>query len=156
MRLVIQSVHSASVSFPGTVPPDRGDAEGRGVIWPWVVIYLWISTSDLTDYETKIEKITQKLPTIRFLEGEKGIDQSLNDINGEILLISNFTVYGRNHKGTSMEFTTSAPFKDAKTIYDYFIQQAKKAGRKLQTGEFWAEMHIISENRGPITYVFDY
>jgi D-Tyr-tRNAtyr deacylase len=41
-------------------------------------------------------------------------------------------------------------------IYEYFIQEAKKAGRKLQTWEFWAEMHITSENRWPITYVFDY
>jgi D-tyrosyl-tRNA(Tyr) deacylase len=99
-------------------------------------MYLGISTSDLTDYEAKVEKVIRKLPTIRFLEGEKGIDQSLNDINGEILLISNFTVYGTNHKGTSMEFTTSAPFKEAKKIYEYFIQQAQKADRKFQTGEF--------------------
>ncbi|MDR0860275.1 MAG: D-aminoacyl-tRNA deacylase [Candidatus Peribacteria bacterium] len=83
-----------------------------------------------------MEKIVRKLPTIRFLEGEKGINLSLNDIDGEILLISNFTVYGRNHKGTSMEFTGSAPFTEAKAIYEYFIEEALASGRKLQTGEF--------------------
>ncbi|GHV21235.1 hypothetical protein FACS189428_1310 [Clostridia bacterium] len=52
------------------------------------------------------------------------------------MLISNFTVYGTNHKGTSMEFTGSAPFTEAKAIYEYFIQEALASGRKLQTGEF--------------------
>ncbi|MDR0607485.1 MAG: D-aminoacyl-tRNA deacylase [Candidatus Peribacteria bacterium] len=96
-------------------------------------MYLGISSSDLTDYSEKIEKIIHKLPTIRCLEGEKNIDKSLNDIQGEILLISNFTLYGTNHKGTSMEFTGAAPFKEAKKIYDFFIEKALAAGRKLQT-----------------------
>ena len=148
MRLVIQSVYSASVRLP---EENIQRNIGRGV-----VIYLGIAVEDLETYAEKIEKIVRKLPTIRFLEWEKGIDQSINSVNGEILLISNFTVYGRNHKGTSMEFTNSAPFKEAKKIYEYFIQEAKKADWKLQTGEFWADMHITSENSGPINYVFDY
>ncbi|MDR2540614.1 MAG: D-aminoacyl-tRNA deacylase [Candidatus Peribacteria bacterium] len=129
MRLVIQSVSSASVRLPEYEGISRSISRG-------VVIYFGISTADLPDYPEKIEKIVRKLPTIRFLEGEKGINQSLNDVDGEILLISNFTVYGTNHKGTSMEFTGSAPFSEAKAIYDYFIAEALSAGRKLQTGEF--------------------
>ncbi|MDR0282607.1 MAG: D-aminoacyl-tRNA deacylase [Candidatus Peribacteria bacterium] len=86
-----------------------------------------MSTSDLSDYESKIEKIITKLPAIRFLDGEKSIDQSINSINGETLLIPNFTIYGTNHKGTSMEFTNAASFHKAKEIYEYFVKKALKS-----------------------------
>ncbi|MDR0650217.1 MAG: D-aminoacyl-tRNA deacylase [Candidatus Peribacteria bacterium] len=120
MRLVIQSVQSAHVDI---VDQSLQKKIGRGV-----VIYLGIHTDDITTYPEKIEKIIKKLPTIKFLVGEtETIDQSLNDIQGEILLISNFTVYGRNHKGTKMDFVHSAPFEKAKIIYEYFVSEALKA-----------------------------
>jgi D-tyrosyl-tRNA(Tyr) deacylase len=158
MRLIIQAVSSASVKFSS--PIREGDSKGGGVItnkiWPGILIYLWISTSDLSDYESKIEKIITKLPAIRFLDGEKSIDQSINSINGETLLIPNFTIYGTNHKGTSMEFTNAASFHKAKEIYEYFVKKALKSWWKLQTGGFWANMQVLSENRGPINYIFEY
>ncbi|MDR0370217.1 MAG: D-aminoacyl-tRNA deacylase [Candidatus Peribacteria bacterium] len=91
-----------------------------------MLIYLGIHINDLETYPEKIEKITKKLPTIRCLEGNNSIDKSINSVNGEILLIPNFTVYGTNHKGTSMEFTNSAPFAKAKEIYEYFIKKAQE------------------------------
>lgn len=148
MRLIIQSVYSASVEIT--------EKNIKREIWRGILIYLGIHIDDLENYSEKIEKIIKKLPTIRCLEGETSIDQSINSINGEILLIPNFTVYGRNHKGTSMEFTNSAPFNKAKEIYDYFIKKAQEFWWKIQTGEFWADMKICSENRGPLNYIFDY
>jgi D-tyrosyl-tRNA(Tyr) deacylase len=120
MRLIIQSVQSACVTI---IDQSLQKKIGRGI-----VIYLGIHTDDSATYPEKIEKIIKKLPTIKFLVGETGtIDQSLNDIKGEILLISNFTVYGRNHKGTKMDFVHSAPFEQAKAIYEYFVSEALKA-----------------------------
>ena len=148
MRLIIQSVSSASVEIT--------EQNIKREIWKWILIYLWISTFDLADYESKIEKIITKLPTIRFLDWEKSIDQSINNINWEILLIPNFTIYGTNHKGTSMEFTNAAPFTKANEIYEYCVKKALESWWKLQTGEFWANMKVISQNNGPINYVFDY
>ena len=148
MRLIIQSVQSASVEIKEQNIKRNID---RGVI-----IYLWISSEDIKTYPEKIEKIVRKLPTIKFLVEEDEINTSINDINGEILLISNFTVYGRNHKGTKMDFVHSAPFNKAKEIYEHFIKKALESWWKLQTGEFWTNMNIISENNGPMNYVFDY
>ena len=148
MRLIIQSVSSASVEIK--------EQNIKRNINRGVIIYLWISSEDIETYPEKIEKIIKKLPTIKCLTKDNSINTSINDINGEILLISNFTVYGRNHKGIKMDFVHSAPFNTAKEIYEYFIKKALESWRKLTTGEFWANMNIISENNGPINYVFDY
>jgi D-tyrosyl-tRNA(Tyr) deacylase len=120
MRLIIQSVHSASVDI---ADPSIHRSIGRGVI-----IYFGVHTDDITTYPEKTEKIIKKLPTIKFLVGDHdAIDCSLNDIGGEVLLISNFTVYGRNHKGAKIDFVHSAPFIEAKAIYEYFISKALEA-----------------------------
>ncbi|MDR2416539.1 MAG: D-aminoacyl-tRNA deacylase [Candidatus Peribacteria bacterium] len=120
MRLIIQSVQSASVHI---IDQSLHRNIGKGI-----VIYIGIHNDDISTYPEKIEKIIKKLPTIKFLVSETGtINQSLNDIRGEILLISNFTVYGRNHKGTKMDFIHSAPFEKAKIIYEYFVSEALKA-----------------------------
>jgi D-tyrosyl-tRNA(Tyr) deacylase len=87
-----------------------------------------IHTDDLTNYPEKVEKIVTKLPNIKFLVGaDDEIGASLEEIEGEVLLISNFTVYGRNHKGTKMDFVHSAPFQQAKQIYLYLVEKAEQA-----------------------------
>lgn len=149
MRLLIQQVKSATL--------DIKDDNIHREIWKWIIIYLWIHVDDTETYKEKISRIIKKLPQIKCLDWEDwNISASLQDINWEILLISNFTLYGRNNKWTKLDFVYSAPYKKAKEIYGYFIHEAKNNWLKIQTGEFWAEMEITSINQWPLNYVFDY
>ena len=79
------------------------------------------------------------------------INTSLQDINWEVLLVSNFTLYGRSTKWTKLDFVHSAPYREAEKIYNYFIQEARNNGWKLQTWEFGADMTVSITNIGPTT-----
>lgn len=149
MRLVVQQVKSAKL-----------DIEAENIhreIWRWIIIYLWIHVDDLENYQGKIARIMKKLPYLKCLTWDDGnINTSLEDIDWEVLLISNFTLFWRSTKWTKLDFVYSAPYKPAKEIYDYFIQEAKNIWLKIQTGEFWADMIVSSVNEWPLNYVFDY
>jgi len=149
MRLVVQQVQSAKL--------DIQEENIHREIWKWIIIYLWIHVDDLENYQEKIARIMKKLPILKCLTGEDwNINTSLQDIDWEILLVSNFTLFWRSTKWTKLDFVYSAPYQKAKEIYDYFIQEAKTSGRKIQTGEFWADMIVSSVNIWPLNYVFDY
>ena len=149
MRLLIQQVKSAKLD----IKEDNIHRE----IWKWIIIYLWIHVDDVETYQEKIPRIMKKLPLLKCLDWpDWDINTSLQEINWEILLVSNFTLFWRNTKWTKLDFVYSAPYKKAKEIYDYFIQETKNSGLKIQTGEFWADMEITSTNVWPINYVFDY
>lgn len=149
MRLLIQQVKSATL--------DIKESNIHKEIWRWIIIYLWIHVDDIESYKEKIPRIIKKLPLIKCLDWVAGdINTSLQEIDWEILLISNFTLYGRNNKWTKLDFVHSAPYKKAEEIYNYFVKEAKENWLKIQTGEFWADMLITSINEWPINYVFDY
>ena len=149
MRLLIQQVKSATLD----IKEDNIHRE----IWKWIIIYLWIHVDDVDTYQEKIARIMKKLPLLKCLDcSDWNISDSLQDIDWEILLISNFTLFWRSTKWTKLDFVYSAPYKKAKEIYDYFIDEAKANWRKIQTGEFWADMMVTSINEWPLNYVFDY
>ena len=149
MRLVIQQVQSAKM--------DMEDMNIHREIWKWIIIYLWIHVDDLDNYQEKISRIMKKLPVLKCLTwSDWNINTSLQDIDWEVLLVSNFTLFGRSTKWTKLDFVYSAPYKKAEEIYNYFIQEAKKSWLKIQTGEFWADMIVSSVNLWPLNYVFDY
>ena len=149
MRLLIQQVKSAKL--------DIEEANIHREIWRWIVIYLWIHVDDIDAYQEKIARIMRKIPLLKCLDwSDWNISASLEDINWEVLLVSNFTLYGRSNKWTKLDFVHSAPYKNAEEIYNYFIQEAKNNWRKIQTGEFWADMTITSINEWPLNYVLDY
>ena len=149
MRLLIQQVRSAKLD----IKEDNIHRE----IWKWIIIYLWIHVDDIETYQEKISRITKKLPLLKCLDWPNwDINTSLQEINWEVLLVSNFTLFWRSTKWTKLDFVYSAPYKKAKEIYDYFIQEAKNNWRKIQTGEFWADMTVTSINEWPLNYVFDY
>ena len=149
MRLLVQQVKSAELSI---------EKENiNRVIWRWLVIYLGISTEDLNNYQDKIARIVKKIPVLKCLTWEDwNITTSLEDIQWEVLLISNFSLYWRSLKGTKLDFVHSAPYKKAEEIYYYFIQEAKKEWWRLQTWEFWADMVVHAVNDWPLNYVLDY
>jgi D-tyrosyl-tRNA(Tyr) deacylase len=149
MRLVIQQVKSAKL--------DIEESNIHREIWRWIIIYLWIHVDDLDTYPEKIARIMKKFPLLKWLTGpDWNINTSLQDIDWEVLLVSNFTLYGRSTKWTKLDFVHSAPYKKAEGIYNYFIQEAKANWRKIQTWEFWADMTVTSVNEWPLNYVLDY
>ncbi len=149
MRLLIQQVKSAKLD----IKEDNIHRE----IWKWIIIYLWIHVDDVETYQEKISRIMKKLPLLKCLDWpDWDINTSLQEINWEVLLVSNFTLFWRSTKWTKLDFVYSAPYKKAKEIYEYFIAEAKNNWRKIETGEFWADMIVTSINEWPLNYVFDY
>ena len=149
MRLLIQQVRSAKLD----IKEDNIHRE----IWKWIIIYLWIHVDDVETYQEKISRIMKKLPLLKCLDWPNwDINTSLQEINWEVLLVSNFTLFWRSTKWTKLDFIYSAPYKKAKEIYDYFVKEAKNSWRRIQTGEFWADMTVTSVNEWPLNYVFDY
>ena len=149
MRLLIQQVRSAKLD----IQSDNIHRE----IWKWIIIYLWIHVDDLDTYKEKISRIMKKIPLLKCLSwSDWNINTSLQEIDWEVLLVSNFTLYGRSTKWTKLDFVYSAPYKKAEEIYNYFIDEAKNNWWKIQTGEFCADMNITSINEWPLNYVFDF
>lgn len=149
MRLVIQQVDKAIL--------DIKEENIHREIWKWIIIYLWISTEDLDNYEDKVSRIVKKIPILKCLTWEDwNINTTLEDIHWEVLLISNFTLYWRSLKGTKLDFVHSAPYKEAEKIYNYFIDKAIEHWWRLKTWEFWADMIVNSTNIWPLNYVLDY
>ncbi|MCX5781559.1 MAG: D-aminoacyl-tRNA deacylase [Elusimicrobia bacterium] len=144
MKSVIQRVKSASVSVNGG--PKKEIKEG-------LVVLLGIGNADdLKD----IEWIAEKIQNLRIFSNEDGkFDKSITDIKGDILVISQFTLYGDCRKGRRPDFTEAAKSEKAIPLYEKFVQILKKSGLKVETGEFGAHMLVEINNDGPVTITID-
>jgi D-tyrosyl-tRNA(Tyr) deacylase len=80
----------------------------------------------------------------------------LEDIGGELLIISNFTLYGRNKKGGSIDFCHAAPYDQAEEVYNYLVETLSKTTIPFQTGDFGAMMEVSSVNSGPVNMVLEW
>lgn len=146
MKLLIQVVTQATIKIENN----------EQKIWKWLLIYLGIDKSDILDYKVNIDKICLKLSTLKLFAEKNQINKSLKDIDWEILLVSNFTLYWNHNKWTKIDFSDAAPYNDAEKIYNYIIEELKKHWYKIKTWTFWAHMNITSENDGPLNFIFDY
>lgn len=146
MKLLIQRVSLASVTV---------DKNVIGKITKGYLVYLGISTND--NNEKIDEIIIQKLLNMRLFEDENDkINRSILDEKGEILVVSNFTLYGDAKKGTRPSFTQAAKIDDAKNIYDRFINKLKSStDLKIETGQFQAMMEVHSVNDGPVNLILE-
>lgn len=143
MRLVVQRVSQASVSVSGT---ERGSV-GRGLL-----VLLGIEEEDDHD---DIQWLVQKLVNMRiFADTEGKMNLSLLEVQGEILLISQFTLFASTKKGNRPGFTKSARPEKAIPLYEEFILRCK-AFCKTETGEFGADMQVSLINDGPVTIIID-
>lgn len=148
MRLVVQAVERAEVLIHDT---GKKNAIGKGIL-----IYFGVHRDDIVNAKANIDKLVGKIGNMRWLKTPEGrLDATLHDIGGEIMVISNFTLYASNEKGTKMSFSQSAAAGDAEPVYDYFVKQLRAAGWKVETGRFGAMMEVSAVTLGPINYVWD-
>jgi D-tyrosyl-tRNA(Tyr) deacylase len=145
MRAVIQRVSSAKVTVEG----EHEDRIGRGLL-----IFLGVGEGDSED---DLEWLVRKIPQIRCFEDDEGqMNRSVVDIGGEVMVISQFTLFGNLKKGTRPSFNRAAYPDVAVPLYEEFITQMEAAvGRRVATGAFGAHMHIEAQNDGPVTLILD-
>ena len=144
MRAVVQRVSRASVTIGGEV---------YGKIDKGLVVLLGITHQD---DQKDARWLAEKVAHLRVFEDEQGkMNRSLADIGGEMLIISQFTLYGDCRKGRRPGFSDAAPPDIAKPLYLFFEEEVKKKGIKAATGTFQAEMKVELVNDGPVTLLLD-
>ena len=145
MRAVIQRVSHASCTVNGEI---------TGKIGTGFMVLLGIEDSDNAE---DINWLAQKIANLRIFGDENGaMNRSLADVNGDILLISQFTLYASTKKGNRPGFTRSAKPEVAIPLYERMIAElAKATGKEIQTGIFGADMKISLLNDGPVTISID-
>ena len=144
MRVVIQRVSEASVSI---------DSQVTGKISNGYMILVGICPED---NQEDIQWLTQKIVNLRVFGDEDGkMNLSIIDIKGEILLISQFTLFASTKKGNRPSFIQSAKPEIAIPLYEQFINTLKETGIPVQTGTFGADMKVSLTNDGPVTIIID-
>ncbi|NBH15129.1 D-tyrosyl-tRNA(Tyr) deacylase [Lachnospiraceae bacterium] len=144
MRFLIQRVHRASVETEGKV---------IGEIQNGFLVFIGICQTDNTEIANKM---IRKLIGLRIFEDEHGkTNLSLENVSGELLLISQFTLYADCKKGNRPSFIKSGDPGFANTMYEYIISECQKQIPVVQTGKFGADMKISLINDGPFTIMLD-
>ena len=144
MRVCIQRVSRGVV---------RVDNKIFGQIAGGMVILLGVATEDTA---ADIQWMTQKILNLRFFSDEAGqVNRSIMDIGGEILIVSQFTLFGDCRKGRRPSFVQAAPPEKADEIYQTFIRRIQAAGVTIATGKFGADMQLELVNDGPVTLWID-
>lgn len=156
MKLIIQSVSQAKVEVYTDETHLTLLKEEK--IEHWILIYFGVGKIDETreDRKSAIERFTTKLQTLKLLSSPDGkIEVPLNELGGQILVISNFTLYGAYKNGTKIDFSQSGKFAFSQGVYEYFLESLRTKGFKVKSGNFWAEMLVHSTNLWPINYIFE-
>jgi len=144
MKAVIQRVKSAEV---------RVDNRMTGSIGNGLLILLGVGKGDS---ESDISFLTSKIPELRIFEDESGkFNLSLREIGGEMLVVSQFTLYADCRRGRRPSFTDAGEPGTAKHLYEQFVSRLREQGITVQTGEFQAKMEVHLVNDGPVTLLLD-
>ena len=144
MRAVITRVKSASVSIAGSVVGEIGHG---------LLILLGVGPDDTPEL---CEKLADKALGLRIFCDEAGkMNRSLADIGGQVLVVSQFTLYADCRKGKRPSFTGAALPELAVPLYEQFLQECRSRGFEPQHGRFGADMLVASENDGPVTILLD-
>ena len=144
MRLVVQRVLEASVK-----------AEGKtvGSIGKGFLVFVGVGRDDTRE---TADKYLKKLLGLRIFEDENGkTNLSLKDVNGELLLVSQFTLYANCRKGNRPSFTEAGDPAKAEELYEYMIREASRTVPNVQQGIFGADMKVSPINAGPFTVILD-
>jgi D-tyrosyl-tRNA(Tyr) deacylase len=144
MKFVIQRVSKASVSIDGNVV---------GAIDKGYMVLIGIGKEDTTK---EADRLVDKMLKMRIFDDEEGkTNLSLADVNGSLLLISQFTLYADCRKGNRPSFINAAPPAEAESLYEYIISKCKEQVQNVQTGSFGADMKVELTNNGPFTIILD-
>jgi len=133
----------------------RVEVEGElvGQIGEGIVALLGVGKED---EEYDVEYLVDKVVNLRIFENELGVmNDSLIDSGGEILVVSQFTIYGDCRKGRRPSFESAAPPEMAERLYDLFVEKIRERGIKVETGMFRAMMDVYLINWGPVTLNLD-
>ncbi|RKX89053.1 MAG: D-tyrosyl-tRNA(Tyr) deacylase [Spirochaetes bacterium] len=144
MRAVVQRVSSCTV---------RVDTGITGSIERGILIYLGVGNDDTTKDLDYIIRKTTNLRIFPDLEGK--MNRSVKDINGEILIVSQFTLCADTRKGNRPSYNNAALPEFAEKMYNSFVKELKKTGLKVETGQFRASMEVDYVNDGPVTILID-
>ena len=145
MRDVIQRVSRAEITI------DHRETRSIG---PGLVVFLGVMQGD---GEAQADFLAEKIHGLRvFTDENQKMNLSLEDVQGELLVVSNFTLGTDCQKGRRPSFDLAAPPQEADRLYQRFVAHAKEQGiRKVETGEFGAHMDVLFANDGPVTLIID-
>ena len=144
MRAVLTRVTSASVTIDGDVV---------GQIGQGFLILLGVGPEDTPETS---RYLAEKCLGLRVFEDENGkMNRSLEDVQGQVLVVSQFTLYGNCRKGRRPSFTEAAPPELGNRMYEQFLQDCEALGFPPQHGQFGADMKVASVNDGPVTLILD-
>ncbi len=145
MRLVIQRVTHASVTIEGKV---------KSAIGPGLLILVGVESADTTE---DVDWLVRKVAALRIFDDEQGVmNRSVQDINGESLVVSQFTLFASTKKGNRPSWLKAAPHNISVPLYEAFCQRLSQAmGKSVGTGEFGADMKVELLNDGPVTILMD-
>lgn len=144
MRVVLQRVNHAAV---------RIDGETVGQIQKGYLLWVGLAPEDTDE---QLDWMVHKIVNLRVFEDENGkLNRALADVNGEILSISQFTLYADVKHGNRPGFSKAAKPEIAAPLYDRFNEKLRQAGVHVETGRFGADMKVELENDGPVTILYE-
>ena len=144
MRAVIQRVTRASVTVDGEIVGEIGNG---------LVLLLGIAHDDA---KADADYIAQKIAALRIFDDAEGkMNISLKDIDGGLLVVSQFTLYGDVRRGLRPSWSDAAPPEIAEPLYNYFVESSRKLLRRVETGSFRKMMQVELVNDGPVTILLD-
>lgn len=144
MKAVLQRVTNASVKVDGEIVGQIGKG------------FLVLLGAGCADTDKDAEKLADKISKIRLFEDEEGkMNLSAGDIDGEILVISQFTLYADSRKGNRPNFMNAMEPKEAERLYEYFVYLLEGKFKKIQKGIFGADMKVELLNDGPVTIILE-
>ncbi len=144
MKAVLQRVNSAAVVVEGKTVGEIG----KGIL-----LLLGVEKGDV---ERDAEWMSEKAVNLRIFEDEAGkMNLSVQDIHGEILAVSQFTLAGNCSKGRRPSFDSAAPPREANDLYEYFVTRVRESGVPVETGIFQANMQVSLVNDGPVTFILE-
>lgn len=144
MRVLLQRVKSSRVEVNDQV---------IGAIGPGLTLLVGIAR---TDTQLELDWLSRKCLELRLFPDTSGrLAQSVQDIGGSLLVVSQFTLYGDCRQGRRPDFTQAAPPAQAEPLYDQFVATLRRSALEVETGQFGATMQVVIENDGPVTLLLE-
>ena len=146
MRAVLTRVSEATVTVDGETEGAITSPETGGLL-----ALIGVSREDMDDWQPRAEKMARKIAELRILDGEV----SVIDAGAPVLVVSQFTLYGRTAKGRRPSWADAAPGPEAEPIIAAIIANLRERGVSVETGQFGAKMRVSSVNEGPFTVLVE-